>query len=228
LVLLSSGIPIQEKRVIPRESSAVVPGEQQRSSDDKRRVSLTNLNENKSTDGADVNIIINKTVSRSHEHIDENVVTDVPVVVSRKDAVYQGSLHNIPLYNEDTDEYHDQMIQTSDEVTDELEKNTKKVGKSSFFAKLAGQIDLSLLNDGAFALFAVSNFLTSLGFNVPYSFANDVASDAHVVEHRRKWIIMTIGIANCFGRVIIGYLADRPQVKTHRSFLYHIYRFSLD
>ncbi|CAF5070893.1 unnamed protein product, partial [Rotaria sp. Silwood1] len=84
--------------------------------------------------------------------------------------------------------------------------------KSHFFARIAEQIDLSLLKDAAFALFAISNFLTSLGFNVPYNFANDLAADAKVIEHQRHWIIMSIGIANCFGRVIIGYLADRSWV----------------
>jgi len=131
------------------------------------------------------------------------------VVVSRKDAVYQGSLHNIPLYNEDTDEYHRQMIQTSETIDGTIKTKPKK----SFFAQIAEQIDLKLLKDPAFALFAVSNFLTSLGFNVPYNFANDLAGDAKVIESQRHWIIMSIGISNCFGRVIIGYLADRPWVK---------------
>ncbi|CAF1666995.1 unnamed protein product, partial [Adineta ricciae] len=78
--------------------------------------------------------------------------------------------------------------------------------------QIAEQIDLNLLKDAAFALFAISNFLTSLGFNVPYNFANDLATDANVPEDKRNWIIMTIGIANCFGRVVIGFLGDRSWV----------------
>ncbi|CAF1421251.1 unnamed protein product [Rotaria magnacalcarata] len=74
------------------------------------------------------------------------------------------------------------------------------------------QIDLNLLKDLSFALFAISNFLTSLGFNVPYNFANDLATDANVIVHKRHWIIMSIGISNCFGRVIIGFLADRSWI----------------
>jgi hypothetical protein len=128
-----------------------------------------------------------------------------PVVASRKDATYQGSLHNIPLYNEDRDEYNRQVINTSDVPA-----------KKSFFAQVAEQIDLNLLRDGAFALFAVSNFLTSLGFNVPYIFAKDLATDAKVIEKYQNWPIMTIGVANCFGRVIIGFIGDRPWVR-HRQ-----------
>jgi hypothetical protein len=161
----------------------------------------------------DIYIPTDKVLSKSIERLSQTDATDVPVVVSRKDAVYQGSLHNIPLYNEDTDEYHRQMIQTSDMTNEETDETIKIVPKKSFFAQLAAQIDLKLLNDAAFALFAASNFLTSLGFNVPYNFAKDLATDAKVIESQRHWIIMSIGIANCFGRVIIGFLADRLWVK---------------
>ncbi|CAF3952005.1 unnamed protein product [Rotaria sordida] len=202
-----SDIPLQEVSIAPRESSAVVPLEQEYQTDDKRRVSLSDLKK----DDANINNRTEKTHSGSIENVSKIVATDVPVVVSRKDSIYQGSLHNIPLYNEDTDEYHRQMIKTNETI--------KKAEKKSLLAKIAEQIDLSLLKDAAFALFAVSNFLTSLGFNVPYNFANDLAADAKVIEHKRHWIIMSIGIANCFGRVIIGYLADRSWV--NRLILYN-------
>jgi hypothetical protein len=154
-----------------------------------------------------------KNLSRSIERVPHTEIAEIPVVVSRKDAVYQGDLHNIPLYNEDTDEYHRQIITTSETTNQPTDGTVKKVEKKTFFGEIAKQIDLNLLKDAAFALFAVSNFLTSLGFNVPYNFANDLAKDAKVIEARRHWIIMSIGIANCFGRIIIGYLADQKWVK---------------
>jgi len=161
----------------------------------------------------DVYTPTDKVRTKSVGRVSQTDLTETPVVVSRKDAVYQGSLHNIPLYNEDTDEYHRQMIITSDMTNETANGTTKPIPKKSFFRQLAEQIDLKLLKDAAFALFAVSNFLTSLGFNVPYNFANDLAADAKVIESRRHWIIMSIGVSNCLGRVVIGYLADRPQVK---------------
>ncbi|CAF1215472.1 unnamed protein product [Rotaria sordida] len=203
-----SEIPLEEVSIIPRESTAAVPVEQEYQSDNKRRVSQSDVKKN----DLYINNRSDKTLSRSHENVSKTVTTDIPVVVSRKDAVYQGSLHNIPLYNEDTNEYHRQMITTSDMTNETMDETIKKVQKKSFFSKIVEQIDLSLLKDAAFALFAISNFLTSLGFNVPYNFANDLAADAQVIEHKRHWIIMSIGIANCFGRVIIGYLADRRWV----------------
>jgi hypothetical protein len=181
-----SNIPLQTVTSATRESSAVVPGDQQQLPDAKYQVL--------------------SPVAQADDDVDVILSTDVPVVLSRKDAVYRGSLHNIPLYNEDTEEYHNQMVTTTSDVLN------KPQTKKSFLAQVAAQIDLNLLKDAAFALFAISNFLTSLGFNVPYNFANDLATDAKVVEERRRWVIMTIGIANCFGRVFIGLLGDQKWV----------------
>ena len=199
-------IPLQDVNRTARETTAaVVPGEYERLSDDQRRVSSSDIHEK------EVEIISSgsQKLSRSSERLSQTAVNETPVVMIRKDAAYQGSLHNIQLFNRDADEYNRQMVTTS-ENNDEL---IKKAPKKSFFAQIAEQIDLNLLKDPAFALFAVSNFLTSLGFNVPYNFANDMAGDAKVIEDRRHWIIMSIGIANCFGRIIIGYLGDQKWVK---------------
>ncbi|UJR13350.1 hypothetical protein I4U23_000368 [Adineta vaga] len=178
------------KSISPNErgSSAVVPGEQQFLMDDNERATSPYKDD------------------LTEKIRPEDNTTDVPVVISRKDAVYRGSLHNIPLFNEDVDEYHNQVITTTADVEHEIK------AKKSFVTQLTEQIDLNLLKDAAFALFAVSNFLTSLGFNVPYNFANDLAKDKNVPEGERHWIIMTIGIANCFGRVIIGLLGDRKWI----------------
>lgn len=201
-------IPLHDVNRTARETTAaVVPGEQERVSEDQRRVSSSDINTR------EVEIISpgNRKLSRSGERLSQTAVNETPVVLARKDAVYQGSLHNIQLYNRDVDEYNRQMITTSEDNDESM----KKAPKQSFFAKIAEQIDLKLLKDSAFALFAVSNFLTSLGFNIPYNFANDVATDANVVEGRRHWIIMSIGIANCFGRIIIGFLGDRKWVRSN-------------
>ncbi|CAF1633161.1 unnamed protein product, partial [Adineta ricciae] len=134
-----------------RESTAVVPSQQQFSSDDVEQPTSPYRND------------------LTEKIRPEDDTANPSVVLSRKDALYQGSLPNIPLYNENTDEYHNQIITTSDVV------NKPRV-KKSFLGQIAEQIDLNLLKDAAFALFAISNFLTSLGFNVPYNFANDLAT----------------------------------------------------
>ncbi|CAF4983061.1 unnamed protein product, partial [Rotaria sp. Silwood1] len=199
-----SDIPLQKISVILKEATAVVPIEEKYLSDDKHRVSLSDMK----TNNLYIDHSTDKTVSRSHENVSETVTNNLSVVVSRKGSIYQGSLHNIPLNNENIEEHHRQVIKISDMKNETMNKTEKK----SFLTKITEHIDFNLLKDVAFTLFTVSNFLTSLGFYVPYNFANDLATDAKVIEHQRHWIIMSIGLANCFGRVIIGYLADRSWV----------------
>ncbi|CAF4811284.1 unnamed protein product, partial [Rotaria sp. Silwood2] len=94
-----SDIPSQDLSVVSRESIAVVHIEQECLSDDKRRVFLSDLKKN----DLYINNSIDKTLSRSDENVSETVITNLPVVAARKDAIYQGNLHNIPLYNKNTD-----------------------------------------------------------------------------------------------------------------------------
>ncbi|CAF3901543.1 unnamed protein product [Rotaria sp. Silwood1] len=113
-----SDIPLQEVSIVSNESTANVPIVQQRESDDEGEVFLSDLKKNDFY----INNSTDKTLLRSPENVSRTVSTNLPVVVLRKDAIYQGSLHNIPLYNEDTDEYHRQMIKTSDMTNETIEK----------------------------------------------------------------------------------------------------------
>ncbi|CAF4151245.1 unnamed protein product [Rotaria sp. Silwood2] len=208
-----SQISWQEVSVVSTESTAVVPVEQECIlSNATHRTSLPNLKKNDLYS----NNPTDETLSTSRENVLKTITIDLPVVISQKDAIYQDSLHNIPLNNDDTDEYHCQIIKISDMKNETITKVTEK----SFLAKTVEQIDFSLLKNAAFALFVISNSLTSLGFYVPYTFAYDLATNAEVIEHQRHWIIISIGIGNHFGPVIIGYLADRSWV--NRLTLYNI------
>jgi hypothetical protein len=66
--------------------------------------------------------------------------------------------------------------------------------------------------------FAISNFLTSLGFNAPYIFTVDQAKSYGIDESSADWIIQTIGISNTVGRIILGVLCMFERVD--RVFLY--------
>ncbi|GLH15381.1 Monocarboxylate transporter 5 [Gryllus bimaculatus] len=61
-------------------------------------------------------------------------------------------------------------------------------------------MDFTLLKDPIFILFTVSNFLTSIGYNVPYLY---VAAG---------WLLAAIGFANTIGRIVLGYISDKPWV----------------
>lgn len=68
------------------------------------------------------------------------------------------------------------------------------------------------MKDPLFLLYVLSNFATSLGFNVPYVYLADQAKELNLSENDGSKIIAIIGIANTFGRIILGYLSDKPWV----------------
>ncbi|CAF0830893.1 unnamed protein product [Adineta steineri] len=88
--------------------------------------------------------------------------------------------------------------------------------KKSFFSRIADEIDLKLLKNAAFALFVISSVLAGLGFNVVYNFADDLANDLKVIKDQRTYIVMSMGLSNIFGRVMLGNLRDRiPKNQLH-------------
>jgi hypothetical protein len=172
------------------ESTVVVLSGQKPCTDHECRVSVLCAKENKSDESNDHD----KILSKSLEHVSPKTAAEIVAF----------------------DECHPKTITMSDRETAQSsvsnDKKEKIDSKQSFIHKLGKEINLKLLKNVPFRLFVISNFLTSLGFNVPYNFANDLAFDANVNEDRRRWIIMSIGISNIFGRVIIGMLGDRKWV----------------
>ncbi|CAF0779238.1 unnamed protein product [Adineta ricciae] len=144
----------------------------------------------------------------------------------RNNVLYKGSLRRVSLPNpvNDADPYKDRTAQTNKLRSEEIRKVTitsyHDEESESIIRQLLAQLNLKLLQNHAFALFTLSNFLSSLGFFVPYNFAHDLAKDSRVEESHRKFVIMAIGFSTCFGHIIIGYLADRKWV--NRLILYNI------
>uniref|UniRef100_A0A0K8TLS6 Putative monocarboxylate transporter n=1 Tax=Tabanus bromius TaxID=304241 RepID=A0A0K8TLS6_TABBR len=80
-------------------------------------------------------------------------------------------------------------------------------------------MDFSLFKDWIFVIYTISNFLTSLGFNVPYVYLKSQASDLNLDSHA-SYLLATIGLSNTFSRVILGYISDKAWV--NRLLLYII------
>ncbi|CAF1078048.1 unnamed protein product [Rotaria sp. Silwood1] len=90
---------------------------------------------------------------------------------------------------------------------------SEKSSTKSFLDQLIEQIDLNLLKISHLHYLLYRVFLTSLGFNAVYNFAGDLANDSKVIKDQRTYIVMSIGLSNIFGRLIIGYLGDQKWVK---------------
>lgn len=73
-------------------------------------------------------------------------------------------------------------------------------------------MNFDLFHDPIFVIFTLSNFCTSIGFNVPYVYLPVHAENLKMSKTDASYLISIIGIANTVGRIILGYIADKPWV----------------
>ena len=117
-----------------------------------------------------------------------------------------------------------------EEVQSSNAKNVSDVSKkekiccipisSDSYKGLYQMLNLNLLKDGIFVMFLVSNFFTSIGFNVPYVYTVDRAVHLGVDQKDASFLLSVVGIANTLGRICLGYISDRPWI--NRLYLYNI------
>ncbi len=162
--------------------------------------------------------------STSHKSTDESP-TKARHVLARKDIFYTSSLHNIPMYRSNPSMYTRSVLSLPD-ATSELDLTVEPSClpdciqcspevKDTF----SQMMDFSLLKNPLFLMFAISNLFTSIGFCVPYTFLPDRANILGIHENRGAFLIAVIGIANTVGRVVFGWLSDRPFI--NRLWLYN-------
>ncbi|XP_014235374.1 monocarboxylate transporter 7-like [Trichogramma pretiosum] len=101
------------------------------------------------------------------------------------------------------------------DVIDELESAESE--QESNIAKR--MLKFTLLRDPVFLIFMFSNFCTSIGYNVPYVFIEKLA-EQHGMMSQAPMLLLIIGVANTFGRVVLGYVSDNPRV--NRLLIYNI------
>lgn len=86
----------------------------------------------------------------------------------------------------------------------------QKLNNLLFFRVLQKMLDLSLFTDPIYVLFAVSNFLTSIGFNAPPMYMPMNAEK--VLKFSKSDAATTVsayGAANTIGRIVFGLVCDR-------------------
>lgn len=150
-------------------------------------------------------------------------------VMYKPDVFYRGSLHILPRHRSkasdvgsDTNRYGSmKKVKEESDVKDEqhvmcgcipCSKETKDT--------LQEMMHFGLLKDPVFIIFTVSNFLTSIGFNIPYVYIAAQADVLKLSSEQGSYLLSIIGIANTVGRIILGYLSDKPWV--NRLLVYNI------
>lgn len=81
-------------------------------------------------------------------------------------------------------------------------------------------MDYTLFTDPVFIIFLISNFATSIGFNVPYVYIVSQAKIVGLTGDQGSYLLSVIGIANTVGRIVLGYLSDKTWV--NRLLVYNI------
>lgn len=147
----------------------------------------------------------------------------------RPDVLYQGSLLNIPEYRSRNDisgsgainRYGSLRYNTRTNQNEEVEKccgcvRCSKETRDTF----TEMMNFSLLKDWIFIIFAISNFCTSIGFNMPYVYVAAQAETLGLDSEQSSYLIAIIGIANTVGRIVLGYISDKPWV--NRLLIYNL------
>lgn len=79
-------------------------------------------------------------------------------------------------------------------------------------------MDFSIFKDSVFIIFTMSNFLTSVGFNVPYVYVAQFGKERGL--QNPELLLSGIGMANTIGRIVLGYFSDKAYV--NRLFVYNM------
>ncbi|CAO1392089.1 unnamed protein product [Diamesa serratosioi] len=150
--------------------------------------------------------------------------------LDRPDVFYQGSLTHIARNRShasipmESDRYGSfrkcQDIQPVDEINDKVEVCGCIPCSEDTKDTLTKMMSFGLLKDTIFIIFVISNFLTSIGFNMPYVYLAAQAEVLGISKSDASLLLGVIGFANTIGRIILGYLSDKPWV--NRLWVYNV------
>lgn len=165
-------------------------------------------------------LLITSTVSEPFRQFGSQVFRKSGIL-NRKDVFYQGSLLNLPQYKSRSDlkyegeterPHSSRSIRRRAVSINEQEEKFCYCLNQDTKDTLVEMMDFSLFKDPIFILFTLSNFCTSIGFNVPYVFLVPRAKALGLSGTDASFLLAVIGIANTVGRIILGYLSDKPWV----------------
>ncbi|XP_012259548.2 monocarboxylate transporter 12-B [Athalia rosae] len=147
-------------------------------------------------------------------------------IMRRRDILYQGSLDNIrtksgSLANSVENIRIHSSLRSLPTANGKHSENFECLPSAEETLGIFQEmLDLSLLKDPVFLLFTFSNFCTSIGFNIPYVYLVAQAEERHMDKVWASYLLSVIGAANTFGRIILGYVSDKPWI--NRLLVYNL------
>lgn len=172
-------------------------------------------------------LLITSTQSESRHHYgSQNLRRQGPLY--KPDVFYQGSLMNIPSYRSKLDlkGAEDSELMERPHSAYSSYKHRRRSSISVEETRICGivpcsqetkdtlseMLDFSLFKDLIFVLFTISNFLTSIGFYIPYVYIVSKAKELGLSEKEGSMLLAMIGIGNTIGRIVLGFFSDKSYV----------------
>ena len=153
-----------------------------------------------------------------------------PGFLYREDSFYSGSLMNIN-NNKSDGKFSNSTNNNNNHYRMERINKHKTNSDCYLFKKFnfpdeikenfCEMIDLSLMRNEIFLIFSVSNFLTSIGYHIPFIFLKDWIVDNRIGSPQETGFFTSIiGLFSTISRLVFGYISDHSFV--NRLWLYTI------
>ncbi|XP_076310971.1 uncharacterized protein LOC143225435 isoform X3 [Tachypleus tridentatus] len=144
----------------------------------------------------------------------------------RKDIFYSGSIAHLPQYVHSQRDVRSFVasvtsIPRKSSMVDTVPSFTegKIEGRcswfhlpSSFSSVIREMLDFSLIKNPVFFVLCLSNVFGMMGFYIPFVYITDSSVVKGISREKAAFLLSIIGIMNTLGRLIFGWIADRPRV----------------
>ncbi|XP_052782923.1 monocarboxylate transporter 3-like [Mya arenaria] len=104
---------------------------------------------------------------------------------------------------------HSENIADTEDTEDTSEEKSKRLHENNEGAAGAKRwISFAPLKNPSFLLFILSNILTELALNVPFSFLPDLMVQKGYQRSQAVWILFIMGLMSTIARILLGFIAD--------------------
>ncbi|XP_045200140.2 monocarboxylate transporter 13-like [Mercenaria mercenaria] len=132
--------------------------------------------------------------------------------VDERDSKELSKHASSPLLNEGTRDGSHRTLSQIGSSRKSLKKNICSDIFNEVWHSIRSSFDVEIFHNVAYCMFLVSTFLYSLGYYIPYVYLPDTAREAGISDLQASFLVSSVGITNTVGRILFGFLSDRPWV----------------
>jgi len=209
------------------ETKALTAQEQEDGANGKLRSAFSHSAVNKDSEAEEGNLQRVQSLGEGIAKSRTNTVTESTGYLNVKDVFYPGSVTGLKEYQKDAEHFRSvsslhshthsvkdkKVVRTSFREEDEENLDSQATSASraiAIWTTITKILDLTLFADPVYLLFAISNFLTSIGFNAPPMFMPmNAESILGLTKESAAQTVSAYGIANILGRIVFGLVCDR-------------------